>query len=435
MTSGQATEATPLRAGARIAGKLELLRVIGEGGMGAVWTARNLTTGGKVALKVLQPGRESDAIAVQRFRYEAKLGATLNHRNITRVFDLVEGDDGTLVLVMELLQGETLRDCYKRKGSLPTRDAVAIMVAVLAALQHAHDHGVVHRDLKPTNIFLHTDSDGQVTPKLLDFGIAKAEESRIETRTGDALGTPQYMSPEQVRAVDLDGRSDLFSVAVVLYEIITGQNPFPGPAATAVLAQVLEQEVDPDPAIDPRVWLELRRSLSKQAYQRHGSAKELAAALCKALGETETGLIRSIQSELPVISEPDPVRAREPDVIEESTERMVAPPRSTSRRPLIAGAGALALVIVLLSIYRLSSSEIFKPSKAAEPTAATLAPTNDPAPSAISTTTNAEPSSTAFTPHVVTPETTGASTRRIRRHPPPPPPKPSASAIGRTPGF
>ncbi|MDF2696494.1 MAG: serine/threonine protein kinase [Labilithrix sp.] len=274
----------PLEPGVRIAGKLELMQRIAEGGMGAVWAARNTATGAEVAVKVLRPHRQDDDHAAERFRHEAKLGATLAHRNITRVFDLLEDEDGSLVLVMERLVGDTLRDYYKAKGSLSTREAIAIIVPILSALQHAHDRGVVHRDLKPANIVLHTDPDGQVTPKLLDFGIAKAKDSAVQTRTGDALGTPSYMSPEQVRAAELDGRSDLFSVAVVLYEVITGQNPFQGPTPTAALAHVLEVEVDPDPTIEPRVWLEIQRAFRKQPYERHGSAKELASALCAALG-------------------------------------------------------------------------------------------------------------------------------------------------------
>src|SRR5262249_9067057 len=146
-------------------------------------------------------------------------------------------------------------------------------------------------------MLLHVDPDGTVTPKLLDFGIAKAKDSSIDTRTGDALGTPSYMSPEQVRSSDLDGRSDLFSCAVVLYELITGNSPFSGPSPTAILANVLELEVDPDPRIEPRVWLEIHRALSKQAYQRHASAKEFSAALCTATGETEQALVQSLRRE------------------------------------------------------------------------------------------------------------------------------------------
>jgi serine/threonine-protein kinase len=277
-----------LEPGARIGRKLEVLRHLGEGGMGTLWVARNLTTEAEVAIKVLRALGTSgpDTNAEERFRHEARLGAMLAHRNITRVFDLLEDDDGALVLVMELLQGRTLQASCEVTKTLSCKAAVAIMVPILAALQHAHEHGIVHRDLKPSNIFLHVDPDGHLSPKLLDFGIAKMADSSIETRAGDVLGTPSYMSPEQVRASrQLDGRSDLFSVGSVLYEIITGENPFRTDSPSATLARVLELEVDPDPRIEPRVWLEIQRALSKQVYERHASAVDLADALCEAVGE------------------------------------------------------------------------------------------------------------------------------------------------------
>lgn len=287
MTVEARTESTRvLEPGARIGRKLEVLRRLGEGGMGTLWVARNLATHAEVAIKVLRDKQsEDDVHTAERFRHEARLGGMLAHRNITRVFDLIEDDDGALVLVMELLHGQTLLDFWEAKRTLSCKEAVEILVPILGALQHAHDHGVVHRDLKPANIFLHIDPDGHTTPKLLDFGIAKMGDSSIKTRAGDVLGTPSYMSPEQVRASKkIDGRSDLFSVGTVLYEIITGESPFRTDSPSATLARVLELEVDPDPRIEPRLWLEIQRALSKQPYARHGSADELADALLEALG-------------------------------------------------------------------------------------------------------------------------------------------------------
>lgn len=290
-----------------LAGKFELLHVASEGGMGTVWVGRNRMTGADVAIKVLHEHRKCDQDALERFEHEAHLGARLAHRNITRVFDLLEERDGRLVLVMELLHGETLEAYAKREGTLSNEAAVAIMVPILSALAHAHEQGIVHRDIKPANILLHVDPDGQVTPKLLDFGIAKASESPIHTHAGDILGTPQYMSPEQVRASQpLDGRSDLFAVGVVLYELLTGENPFRAHAPSATLAQVLELEVDPHPQIAPRLWIELTRVLSKQPYERHASASELAAALCKAVGQSEALLGESLKRDKPVYRAPTP---------------------------------------------------------------------------------------------------------------------------------
>jgi serine/threonine-protein kinase len=292
--------ARELRAGERLAGKLKLIRRIGHGGMGAVWAARNEATDADVAIKVLRPDRDASAEAIARFRHEAKLGAMLTHRSITRVFDLIEERDGTLILVMELLRGETLEAYYKSKGCLPNDEAVALLTPILSALQHAHDHGVVHRDIKPQNIYLHVDPDGQVTPKLLDFGIAKVPEATFHTLYGRVLGTPAYMSPEQIRASqDIDGRSDLFGLGVVLYEIVSGTCPFDAAAPSAALAQVLEAPVDPDPKIDLRVWLELQRAMAKQPYERHANAAELAKALSQAIGKTEAELVASLRRSKP----------------------------------------------------------------------------------------------------------------------------------------
>ncbi|MDB4942088.1 MAG: serine/threonine protein kinase [Labilithrix sp.] len=300
-----AVKASPRDAGDIIGKRLVLRRCVATGGMGSVWVARNLSTHAEVAVKILRPGVTREVEGAARFRHEARLGALLAHRNITRVYDLVEEDDGSLVLVMELLRGETLADYAARRGRLEAAEAVALMVPVLRGLAHAHEQGVVHRDLKPSNIFLHVDPDGQLTPKIIDFGVAKAAASSIVTRAGDALGTPGYMSPEQVRALDLDGRSDLFSAGIVLYQLLTGTNPFHSDTASAALARVLELEVDPDPAIAPPLWLELRRVLAKQPYVRHATANELADRLLAAVGSTEPGLAEHLKRERPPLSSHD----------------------------------------------------------------------------------------------------------------------------------
>jgi serine/threonine-protein kinase len=275
---------------ARVGGKYSLLRRIAVGGMGEVWAARNETTGAQVALKVLRPERDKRSQAEERFRREARLGGLLTHRNIARIYDFLEEADGTLVLVMELLRGETVEEHLARRGALSAKEALAIMAPVLSALQHGHDHGIVHRDVKPANIFLSTEPDGHVSPKLLDFGIAKIANTGTQTIDGLVLGTPAYMSPEQVRDEALDGRSDLFAIGVVLYELITGSCPFKATGPGASIAAVLSTAVDPDPAIEPRLWLEIQRALAKRPAERHASATEMSAMLCAAIGETEDSL-------------------------------------------------------------------------------------------------------------------------------------------------
>lgn len=438
MTAARTTHALSLEPGLRLANKLELVRRLGEGGMGAVWTARNVTTGAEVAVKVLLPERQKAAHAVERFRHEAKLGATLAHRNITRVFDLLEAEDGSLVLVMELLRGDTLRSYLAARGRLTSEEAVAIAVPILSALQHAHDHGVVHRDLKPSNIFLHVEPDGHAIPKLLDFGIAKVEDSSIHTRTGDTLGTPSYMSPEQVRArTELDGRSDLFSIGVVLYETITGENPFRAPTSSGALAQVLEAEVDPDPRIDPRVWLEIRRALSKQPYERHGSARELASALCAAIGRNDASLAEGLRFDDLV-----------PEAIESSHEPIVtsvpvaqSTPRPTrSRRRLFLSLAAIAATSALVTSIvlrgRTTTDEAPPRAQAATVTAITTpepppATAEPPPPIELDPPPPAQASAAPTTPPA------RPATRAVKRSPssPTPKPTPSSTSIARKPGF
>ena len=281
-----------LKAGVCLANKYRLVRRLAVGGMGEIWQAQNEATRADVALKLLRCKDTADhAGRALRFRTEAQLGAMLSHRSIVRIFDLIEEDDGSLLLVMELLLGESLAEHLKSRGSLPNAEAVAIVLPILSGLAHAHDSGIVHRDVTPANIFLARDPDGHVTPKLVDFGIAKLPAEGSHTLDGRVLGTPRYMAPEQIRArQDIDGRADLFSVAVVLYETITGQSPFEASTPSASLAAVLEAPVDPDPRIDPRLWLELQRALSKRPYERHRNAEEMALALRSALDMKDSSL-------------------------------------------------------------------------------------------------------------------------------------------------
>jgi eukaryotic-like serine/threonine-protein kinase len=291
--------------GERVAGKYRLLRVLATGGMGRVWVARNEATGADVALKVLRRGDaqvDQEARLEERFRQEARLSAMVAHRSIVRVFDLVE-EEGVLVLVMELLRGETLHAYVERLGARPADEAVAILTPVLGALAHAHDRGLVHRDVSPANVLLAVEPDGHVAPKLVDFGIAKPRDgaSSVQTVTGDVLGTPRYVAPERIRGQDVDGRADLFSAGVVLYEVLTGVSPFAASTASASLAAVLERTIDPDPSIDPRLWLELRRALAKQPYERHATARELAMALRDAIGASDAELEAKLQTVVPVV--------------------------------------------------------------------------------------------------------------------------------------
>jgi len=247
--------------------------------MGWVWVARNEGTGADVALKVLRPeGAELDD-AVKRFRYEARLGSMLHHRSITRAFDLVEEGDGTLVLVMELLRGQTLQAYLHEKEALTSKEAVAIAVPILSALEHAHEMGIIHRDVKPANVYLAMEPDGRVIPKLLDFGIAKGQALNLHTLEGKVLGTPAYMSPEQIRATtnELTGRSDLFSMGVVLYEMLTGKPPFTASNAPALAYQHVNSPVPRLPQRLSGYQGIVDKLMAKRPQDRFQSARELFA--------------------------------------------------------------------------------------------------------------------------------------------------------------
>ena len=281
-----------------LGGKYRLTSRIGKGGMGNVWVARNEATQAEVAVKTLLRGERNEAHD-ERFRREARLAATVSHRNVIRVFDLVEdANDGTLALVMELLHGRSLERVMQERRVLSPKEAVSVAVPLLSALSHVHTKGIVHRDIKPGNVFFAQEPDGHVIPKLLDFGIAKlpAASSSL-TRDGNVLGTPQYMSPEQIRGSsdDLDGRSDQFSAASLVYEMMTGAPCFMRESAAGSLAAVLEAEVDPDPRIPPEAWFALARALKKRPYERFDSCNELADALRAAVGLTDDEMTACLQ--------------------------------------------------------------------------------------------------------------------------------------------
>ncbi len=288
-----------------LAGKIRLIKRIGRGGMGDVWVAKNEATQAELAVKTIQRDERSPEHD-ERFRREARLSATLSHRNVVRVFDLVDEPGGTLGLVMELLHGGTLEDCMRGRGPLSSVQALAVVLPLLSAMHHVHQKGIVHRDLKPANVFFAVEPDGHVIPKLLDFGIAKLPSAGSAlTVDGSVLGTPHYMSPEQIRGQgDLDGRSDMFSIAVVLYEMLTGLRVFQRETAAASLAAVLEHEVDPDPRIEPRLWIAISRALAKRPYERFASCAELADALRASTPVAEDELVQALQELRPLTTAP-----------------------------------------------------------------------------------------------------------------------------------
>ncbi|HSN99943.1 MAG TPA: serine/threonine-protein kinase, partial [Candidatus Nanopelagicales bacterium] len=270
--------------GEHIAGKYRLTRVLGVGGMGAVWQARNEALEVDVAVKLIRRDTATE-VSPERLLREARAAARVDHPSVVRIFDFGETELGEPFIVMELLGGEPLRHLLLRKERLPALGAVQTLLPVASALGAAHAKGVIHRDLKPENVLLTRDERGAVIPKVVDFGIAKLRhggEPQV-TQEGAALGSPAYMSPEQARGQDdIDGRADVWSLSVVLYEAITGQLPFDGRSYNALLAAILEDP--PRPAsdlieIDDTLWRIIERGLCKDRLRRWQSMQELGEAL------------------------------------------------------------------------------------------------------------------------------------------------------------
>jgi eukaryotic-like serine/threonine-protein kinase len=221
--------------------RYRVLRKLGAGGMADVYLCEDLTLGRRVALKVLSSRFVHDAQFVERFRREAKSAAGLNHPNLVAIYDWGE-IDGTYFIVMEYVEGETLKELVRRRGRLSGNEALDIALGLLAAVGYAHRHGVVHRDIKAQNILM----DPSGTAKVTDFGIARAGDSGM-TEAGSILGTAQYLAPEQARGEPVDERSDLYSVGIVLYEMLTGAVPFTGDTAVTVAMKHVS-EAPPEPA-------------------------------------------------------------------------------------------------------------------------------------------------------------------------------------------
>ena len=251
--------------------------------MGVVYEAEHLTIGRLVAVKVIHPKRAQDREASSRLRHEARVAGTLGHPNICAIHDMGRLDDGSPYLVMERLHGETLAQRLQREGRLAVEDLTDIVLQVLSALVATHQQGIVHRDLKPDNIFLSRREGMRPIPKLLDFGISKAEDiedSLLDPGSSTLMGTPYYMAPEQARGDGVfDHRVDLWALGVVLYESLAGVRPFSAKNYNALLVQILTSAPRPVPELNPAVsnelWKVIERSLTKEPSARFQSAKEM----------------------------------------------------------------------------------------------------------------------------------------------------------------
>jgi eukaryotic-like serine/threonine-protein kinase len=322
-------------------GRYQIVRRLGAGGMATVYLAEDQELGRGVAIKILNERHANDEQFVERFRREAKNAAGLSHPNIVSIFDRGEAE-GTYYIAMEHLKGRNLKELLGARGPAPVHIAVDVARQVLAALGHAHKNGIVHRDIKPHNVMI--DDDRRV--KVTDFGIARAGASQM-TEAGSIVGTAQYLSPEQARGAMVDQRSDLYSVGVVLYELLTGEVPFTGDSPVEIAMKHLSDTPPPPSELNQEVPEELdkivMRALAKDPARRYQSAEQMDAdlervarglAVSPETEETATQIIAGVNamptqiSRAPTIAQPPPTYPAEPvyyDYEEEPRRRPVWP--------------------------------------------------------------------------------------------------------------
>jgi serine/threonine-protein kinase len=262
--------------GKKYGGRYQIAGKLGSGGMAEVFLARDDLLGRNVALKILHANYANDGVFIERFRREAQAAASLNEPRIVSVFDW-GSDDGTYYLVMEYVDGRNLRQIITEEGPLLPDRAVEIAIDVCAGLHFAHQHGIIHRDVKPANI--HITERGQT--KVMDFGIARAaaEDGQTVTKTGTVMGTAAYLSPEQAQGLDVDPRSDVYSAGIVLYEMLTGDVPFKADTPVAVAYKQVKENATPPSRVNPDVPQALddvvMRALAKDPKHRYQSADEM----------------------------------------------------------------------------------------------------------------------------------------------------------------
>jgi eukaryotic-like serine/threonine-protein kinase len=298
--------------------RYRLVKPLGSGGMADVFLAHDNILDRDVALKVMSSRYASDDEFVERFKREAQSAAALSHPNIVSIFDRGASEDGTYYIAMEYLSGGTLKDRILSKGALPARTAAAVALQIAEALRAAHERGVIHRDIKPHNILITESGDVKVT----DFGIARAASSSTMTRTGSILGTAHYISPEQAMGEPVGPASDLYSLGVVLYEMLTGRVPFETDSSVGVPVKHVDEQPRPPREINPEVPEAMEalvmRLLAKDPDDRPGSAAELIR---------ELGRLRKSSSPVPPPGE------------EETTAALKTPPAPTLPAPAPGGPG------------------------------------------------------------------------------------------------
>jgi serine/threonine protein kinase/Tfp pilus assembly protein PilF len=274
-----------LTTGSTFAKRYQIIEELGKGGMGRVYKALDKEVNEKIALKLIKPEIATDKKTIDRFRNELKLARKIGHKNVCRMYDL-NREEGAYYITMEYVSGEDLKSFIRRSGMLSIGKSITIAKQICEGLSEAHRLGVVHRDLKPQNIMI--DSDGNV--RIMDFGIARSLKTKGITGSGIMIGTPEYMSPEQVEGKDVDQRSDVYSLGVIMYEMVTGQVPFAGETTLSVAVKH-KTEAPPDPIeINDQVSKDLSRIILKCMEKEKGKRFQQAQDLLMELTQIERGI-------------------------------------------------------------------------------------------------------------------------------------------------
>jgi serine/threonine protein kinase len=353
--------------GRRLIDQYVLVEKIGEGGMGAVYLADQPTMGRRAVVKLLHPALSRDPQVAARFNLEARAAAALNHPHIVTVYNYGALDDGVLFLAMEHLDGRDLERAIEESGRLSSARAVHVARQMCEALSEAHARGVVHRDLKPSNVMLVTRGRDDEFVKVLDFGIAKVRGVAL-THSGMVFGTPEYMSPEWLRGRALDGRSDLYALGVMLFEMLTGRLPFAAATPEQLMSAHLESlpptltEAAPELDVPRELEALTARLLAKDPAARPATAEELSELLAAALGDAASTAVGGKRSD-------PPGKARAP-----------VGGREARLRAALVGAivGVLALAAIIVALAGRQPSAIRHPPSAAKDPSTTAPPTPAP---------------------------------------------------------
>jgi serine/threonine protein kinase len=290
--------------GKEIAGRFRILKKLGEGGMGAVYSGEQMSLKRRVAVKLLRPELGANQMILRRFNAEAEVVAKLDHPNTVKIYDFGQDTDGSLFIAMEYVDGRSLRTVLQLEAPLSPARALAIALQVAASLSDAHSHSIVHRDLKPDNVMLQDKAKQRDVVRVLDFGIAKLRDDNRQThqamtQAGDMLGTPQYMAPEQIKGESIDGRTDIYALGCMIYEMVTARLAFEAPTIMAMLSKHLMEEVipptqrRPDLALPPAIDQLVLSAMSKSPAMRPTTMEQFSDMISAVLASLPSDSNRS----------------------------------------------------------------------------------------------------------------------------------------------